>query len=122
MATSLELVGLAVILLVNAAATALLTRFLRVRLRTRWGSAVYVLLVTPVVLVVSTLVLGGGLGLGPDLGSPAAVLGLTVVLPMAVGVTFDYIWMPAPDEVDLPAEYDSDSDSDRERNPRRSRR
>ena len=119
MATSLELVGLAVILLGNTAATALLTRFLRVRLRTRWGSAIYVLLIVPVLLVVSTLVLGGGLGLGPNLGSPAAVLGVTVVLPMAVGVTFDYIWMPAPDEVDLPEEYER---GDRERNPRRSRR
>jgi hypothetical protein len=34
------------------------------------------------------------------------VIVLTVVLPLALGVAFDYFWMPAPDEVDLPIEHD----------------
>lgn len=103
MATVIELVGLLVILGVNSAAAALLTRFFRVRLDTRWGSAVYSLTLVPVVLVVLTIVLGSVLG--PNLGSPAAVIGVTVLVPLAVGVSFDYFWMPAPEEVTLPEEY-----------------
>ncbi len=105
MVTVVDVVGLLVILLVNGGASALLTRFFRVRLDTRWGPVVYVLLIVPVVLVVFVLVLSGVLGLGPDLGSGGLVVGLTVVLPMALGVAFDYFWMPAPEDVDLPAEY-----------------
>ncbi|WP_159903534.1 hypothetical protein [Salinirussus salinus] len=115
MATSLELLGLLFIVLVNTAATALATRFFRVRLKTGWGSAVYTALLVPVLLVVLTLAIGS-LGVGPDLGSAAAVFGVTVILPMAVGVAFDYFWMPAPDEVDLPEQY-----RDRDSQPRRSR-
>ena len=105
MVTVVDVVGLLVILLVNGGITALLTRFFRVRLDTRWGPVVYVLLIVPVVLVLFVLVLSGLLGLGPDLGSAALVVGLTVVLPMALGVAFDYFWMPAPDDVELPTEY-----------------
>jgi hypothetical protein len=89
--------------LANTAVAALLTRFFRVRLETRVGAAVYTGLLIPVVLLVLTLVFGGVLQLGPDLGSAGAVLALTVLLPLALGVAFDYFWMPAPDEVDLPA-------------------
>ncbi|WP_254823372.1 hypothetical protein [Haloglomus halophilum] len=99
-----DVVGLLVILGVNSAAAALLTRFFRVRLNTRWGAALYAVLLGTLVLTVLTIVLGG-VGLGPDLGNPAAVMGLTVVLPLATGIAFDYFWMPAPDDVDLPAEY-----------------
>jgi len=99
-----DVVGLLVILGVNSAAAALLTRFFRVRLNTRWGAALYAVLLGALVLTVLTIVLGG-VGLGPDLGNPAAVMGLTVVLPLATGIAFDYFWMPAPDDVDLPAEY-----------------
>ncbi len=115
MATSLELLGLLFIVLVNTAATALATRFFRVRLNTGWGSGVYIALLVPVVLVVLTLAVGS-LGIGPNLGSPTAVFGVTVILPMAVGAAFDYFWMPAPDEVDLP-----DQQRERDSQPRRSR-
>lgn len=100
MAGTLELVGLLVILLVNTAVAALLTRFFRVRMHTQWGSAIYVLLLVPFVLLVLTLVLGSVLG--PNLGSPATVVVVTVVTPASVGVAFDYFWMPSPDDVDLP--------------------
>lgn len=98
MVSPLELLGLAVIVLVHAAVAALGTRFFRVRLRTRVGSAVFAVTVLPVVLVALTLVFGGVLGLGPNLGSPGAVLGVTVFGPLALGVAFDYFWMPAPDD------------------------
>jgi Na+/melibiose symporter-like transporter len=118
MVTVLDALGLGVILLVNTAAVALLTRFFRVRLHTRWGSAAYATLGSPVVLVVLTLFLSGVLGLGPDLGSVAVVVALVVVLPMATGLTFDYVWMPAPEEVDLPETYDDGRERDRERRER----
>jgi len=97
-----DAIGLVVILAVNSTAAALLTRFFRARLETDWGPVVYILFFGPVGLFALTLVLGGVLGLGPDLGTPAMVLAATVVLPLSLGVTFDYFWMPAPEEVDLP--------------------
>ncbi|EMA28795.1 hypothetical protein [Haloarcula japonica] len=100
------IIGLLVIVLVNSAVTALMTRFFRVRLHTRWGSLVYSLLLCPVVMVVILLVLSGVFRLGADLGSTTAVLLVTVVVPLATGMTFDYFWMPAPDEVELPASMD----------------
>jgi hypothetical protein len=103
MVSSLELLGLALIVLVHAAVAALGTRFFRVRLRTRVGSAVFAVTVLPVVLVALTLVFGGVLGIGPNLGSPGTVLGVTVLGPLVLGVAFDYFWMPAPGETDLPA-------------------
>ncbi len=95
-------IGLLFILFLNSAISALATRFFRVRLNTQWGSAVYVVLIIPVVLLAVTMFLSGAFGVGPNLGTPAAVVGLTVMVPMAIGVTFDYVWMPSPDEVDLP--------------------
>ncbi|MFB6171533.1 MAG: hypothetical protein ABEJ23_03295 [Haloarculaceae archaeon] len=103
MASVVDLVGLLVIIAVNSAVAALLTRFFRVRLDTRWGSFVYALTLAPLVLLVLTLVIGSALG--PNLGSPSAVVGVTILLPLAFGITFDYFWMPAPDDVDLPDEY-----------------
>ncbi|MFB6163829.1 MAG: hypothetical protein ABEJ31_01585 [Haloarculaceae archaeon] len=97
-----DVVGLLVIVGLNAAIAALATRFFRVRLATTWGSALYALVLTPIPLVATTLVLSGVLGLGPNLGNGATVVGLTLVLPMAIGIAFDYFWMPAPDEVEVP--------------------
>jgi membrane-bound ClpP family serine protease len=102
MVAVVDLLGLLVIVLANSAVSALLTRFFRVRLHTSWGTALYVVLVTPVVLLVVVLVLSGVLGLGGDVGSPGLVVGMTVVVPLALGVTFDYFWMPTPEAVDLP--------------------
>jgi hypothetical protein len=103
MVTAVDLLGLAVIVLVHTAVAALLTRFFRVRLHTRLGSAVYTALLGPFVLLVGTLLFGGVLRLGPNLGSPGLVLAFTVLVPMSLGVAFDYFWMPAPADLDLPA-------------------
>lgn len=100
MVTVFEAVGLLVLLGVNTLIAAVLTRFFRVRLNTRWGGALYAILITPVVLLVVTLLLGQILG--PDLGEPATVVGVTVLVPLTLGIAFDYFWMPAPDEVELP--------------------
>jgi hypothetical protein len=100
MVSAFEAVGLLVLLGVNTLIAAVLTRLFRVRLNTRWGGALYAVLLTPVVLFVVTLVLGQVLG--PDLGDPATVVGVTVLLPLTVGIAFDYFWMPAPNEIELP--------------------
>jgi cell division protein FtsW (lipid II flippase) len=100
MVDAADALGLALLVLVNSAAAALLTRFFRVRLQTRWGSLAYIAFAVPVALLVSTLVLGSVLG--PDLGSAATVVGVSILLPFSLGVSFDYFWMPAPEEVDLP--------------------
>jgi hypothetical protein len=106
MVTLLDAFGLAVMVLVHTAVVALLTRFFRVRMHTRWGGLVYALAISPFVLVLGTLFFSGVLGLGPDLGSAAAVVAVVVVLPMTLGLTFDYVWMPAPDEVELPEKWE----------------
>lgn len=104
MVTAVEVVGLLVILGVNTVTAALLTRLLRVRMNTRWGAMLYSLVLGAFVLLTLTIVLGG-IGLGPNLGSPTVVIGLTILLPLSMGVAFDYFWMPAPEDVELPAKY-----------------
>jgi len=84
-----------------------MTRFFRVRLETGWGSVVYALFLIPITMVVVLFVLSGVFGLGLDLGSRATVIAVTIAVPLAVGMTFDYFWMPAPDEVELPEQSGS---------------
>ncbi len=102
MVDAMEAVGLLFIVFVNSALTALLTRFFRVRLKTAWGSVVYSLVLCPLAMLLLVFVLSGPLALGGDLGSPALVIAVTVLLPLAVGLTFDYLWMPDPDEIEVP--------------------
>ena len=102
MVSVLGLLGLVVIVAVHTAIAAVTTRLLRVRLSSEWGPIVYAAILIPVVLVLSTLVLSGVLGLGPNLGDARTALFVLVAIPLALGVTIDYVWMPAPDEVELP--------------------
>lgn len=100
MVSGFEAIGLVVLLGINTLVAAVLTRFFRLHLETRWGQVLYALVITPVVLLVLTLVLG--MVLGPDLGDPATVVGVTILLPLLLGIALDYFWMPAPEEVELP--------------------
>jgi len=102
MVAVVDAVGLLAILFVNTALAALLTRFFRVQLVTDWGSAIYTVLFVPVVQVVVLLVMSGLFQLGPNLGSATVAVGLAVLLPLALGVAFDFFWMPAPEDLDLP--------------------
>lgn len=104
-----DIVGLVIIVGVNGAAAALMTRFFRVRLQTVWGPIVFAILLEWVVLLLLVLLLSGVLGLGPNLQRPPVVFGTTVLLPLSLGVAFDYLWMPAPAEVDLPTEPEGSS-------------
>jgi len=101
MATILDFVLMGVVFAGNTVISAVMTRFFRLQLKTRWGTVVYTALLVPVALVVTTIVVFS-LGVGVDLGSTGAVLGLMVALPMALGVTIDVLYVPAPDEYELP--------------------
>lgn len=101
MVSLLGVLGVLVIVGVNTAIAALLTRFFRVRLDTQWGPVVFTLFFTPLALLAVTLLLGSFLGF--NLGSSGAVVGITLAVPLALGVAFDYFWMPAPEEVELPS-------------------
>jgi hypothetical protein len=111
MVTLVDAFGLAVMVLIHTAVVAVMTRFFRVRLTTRWGGFLYAVLICPVVLFGLTLFFSGVLGLGPNLQSAGVVIGLVIVLPAVAGITFDYFWMPSPDEVDLPERWDDDRPS-----------
>lgn len=102
MTTVLAWLGLAALVVSHTVLVALLTRVFRVRLATRWGPFVYVGTIIPVVLFVSTLILSGVVGLGPNLGGTGPAFFVTILVPLALGVSIDYFWMPPPDEVDLP--------------------
>jgi hypothetical protein len=103
MVSTVGLVGLVVVLAVHTALSAVTTRYFRVRMKTTWGRAVYAATFVPLLLVVSTLVLTGPVGLGESLGGPTAAVTVVVLVPMVLGYSIDLFWMPAPEEVDLPA-------------------
>jgi len=92
-----------VLVAVHAVIAAVTIRLLRVRLSRSWGPVVLGLGIVPIVLVISTLVVGGAFGLGPDLRGRSIVLFLLVAVPLGLGFAVDYLWMPAPEAVDLPA-------------------
>ncbi|MUW15238.1 hypothetical protein GJ633_11700 [Halorubrum sp. CBA1125] len=80
------------------------TRFFRLRLSTAWGSVVYTVVLTPILLFVSTLVFTGALpvGTGVDVGSPTLLAGLLIGLPIVLGVAIDYLYLTPPEEYELP--------------------
>lgn len=102
MVSVLAWVALVVVVGVHTVVAAVATRLFRVRLSSRWGPLVFAGTVVPVLLVLSTMVVSGVLGLGPDLGDPGTVLFVLVVLPTVLGVTVDYVWMPPPDDGETP--------------------
>jgi hypothetical protein len=101
MVSAVGIAGLLVVVLVNSAVTALMTRFFRVRLHTRWGGLLYSILLCPLALLVLGVLLSVPIGPFITLGQTAFLV-LVVVLPLALGMTFDYVWMPSPDDIDLP--------------------
>lgn len=94
-------VGLAVVVVVHTVLTAVATRYVRLRLSTPWGRALYAGLLVPLLLVASTLLLTGALGLGGTLDRQTALL-VVLVAPLTLGYAVDLFWMPAPEEVTLP--------------------
>jgi len=99
MVSILGIVIVGVMVAVQTAIAALLTRMFRVRLESQWGPVVFALVILPVVLTLTTLVMGR---VGPDIGSRGTVVFVLIAAPVALGLTIDYVWMPAPEKVDLP--------------------
>ncbi|WP_435062578.1 hypothetical protein [Halobaculum sp. EA56] len=97
LALALTLVALAA----NTLVVAVLSRFFRIRLKTQWGWVVYTLLVSPFVLLVLGLIEGSVI---PPLFVDAGGLFLAVFvgLPLALGFTIDLLYVPPPEEYDLP--------------------
>ncbi|WP_049894057.1 hypothetical protein [Halogranum rubrum] len=103
MVSVISLVLLGVVLVIHTLIAAVMTRFFRIRLKTQWGSVIYALLLIPLVLGVTTLVFFGVLGIsgGLTLGTPS-LLGLAIGMPLALGFTIDVLYIPSPDEYELP--------------------
>jgi hypothetical protein len=101
MATLLDFALMGAVFAGNTLVAAVMTRFFRIKLDTQWGTVVYTALAVPVVLLLTTMA-AFSLGVGVDLGSAGAVLGLMVGAPMGLGVTIDVLYVPAPDEYELP--------------------
>ncbi|MFB6302693.1 MAG: hypothetical protein ABEH78_07530 [Haloferacaceae archaeon] len=95
-----ELVLTGAVLAVHTLLAAVATRYLRLRLATRWGRALYTGLLVPLLLVTTTLVFGQ-LPLVP-LGDPATAVAVMIGAPFALGATIDVLYVPAPEEYDLP--------------------
>lgn len=102
MAGAVELVLFAGVLGVHTLVAAVMTRFFRVVLDTRLGSAVFTGFFVPVVLLFSTLFFTGILKIGPDLGGAYAALAVMIGAPLVLGVTVDLLYVPSPDEYELP--------------------
>lgn len=101
MVSLLGAVGLLIVVAVHTFLTAVATRYIRLRLNTRWGRALYAGLLVPILLVGTTIVLTGALGLGASLDRQTALL-VVLVLPLTLGYAIDLFWMPAPEDIELP--------------------
>lgn len=106
MASALSIAVLLAVVAFHALVSAVLTRYFRIALDSLWGTALFVVAGIPLVLLATTLLLSGGFGIGPSLGSPVLVLLVLVVVPLALGVLVDVLYVPPPDEYDLPETTD----------------
>lgn len=94
-----EVIGLIVLVGINTAIAAVATRFFRLVLTTRLGSAIYIVIFVPILLVISTLILSGVLNLGFDLQDRYIAWLVAIFVPFAIGLTLDFVWVASPDEV-----------------------
>ncbi|XVH32436.1 hypothetical protein ACNS7O_04420 [Haloferacaceae archaeon DSL9] len=91
-----------IVLAVHTLVAAVMTRFFRLRLETTFGWIVFSLFLIPVVLAVSTILFTGVLQIGVNLGSRPVALAVMIGLPLALGMTIDVLYIPSPDEYELP--------------------
>jgi len=106
MVSVLSVAFLLVVLAVHTLVAAVLTRYFRIALDTRGGAAVFTVTGIPLVLLASTYLFSGLLSLGPELGSPAIVLTLLVAVPVGMGALIDVLYIPPPERVDLPKNWE----------------
>jgi hypothetical protein len=101
MVSVLSMVLLGVVAVINTLIDAVMTRFFRIRLKTRTGSVIYALLLVPVVLLVTTMLFGLVIPWDEGLAVPV-LLGVWIAMPLALGFTIDVLYVPPPDEIELP--------------------
>lgn len=92
------LAGTAVVFVLNTFVVAVLFRYFRLQLRTRWGVGVMTLLVLPVALFATTAILTGILGLGGDVGGRDTVLFVAFLSPSVIGIAIDLFLRQSPRE------------------------
>lgn len=102
MASALSIAVLLAIVAVHALLSAVMTRYFRIALDTVWGTGLFVVAGIPLVLLATTFILSGVFGLGPALGSPLLVFIVLIAAPMTLGVLVDLLYVPPPEEYDLP--------------------
>lgn len=104
MASVVDFALVVIVLAIHTVVAAVLTRFFRVHMNTRWGTVIYAAVTVPVVLTVTTLVFAGllNVGGGINVGSRAMALALFVGLPAVLGATIDVLYMTPPEEYELP--------------------
>ena len=102
MASALSIGFLLALVAAHTLLAAVLTRYFRIALDTRGGAAVFTVTGIPVVVLGSTYLFSGLLELGPDLASPAIVLTLLVAVPVGLGALVDVLYVPPPEQVELP--------------------
>ncbi|PSQ16580.1 hypothetical protein BRD00_10505 [Halobacteriales archaeon QS_8_69_26] len=112
-----SVVGLLVVVGGHTLITVVVTRFFRIRMNTSWGAAVYAATVTPVVLLVTTLLLTGPLGIGAWLGDRTLALFVVLFFPLGLGYAIDLFWLRSPEEI--AEEMDLPDTTDRRRPGRR---
>lgn len=89
-------VGVAVIVLVNTAVAAVFARYFRLALATRVGALLFTAAGVPVLYVVTTIVLGGALGLGNQVfaGDDGLFFTLCWGFPFFLGLSIHLFWLP----------------------------
>lgn len=95
-----EVFGLLLLMAINTMIAALGTRFFRLLLDTRVGSAVFGLLFVTMALLASTLILSGVFHMGFNLQDTYIVTIVAIIIPFALGATIDLVWVESPEEVD----------------------
>jgi len=102
-----SLVVLGVLATAHVLIAALVVRLLRVQLSTSWAPYVYAVILVPLVYTATTLLVLGALGVGDGVNLGRGTLLVSLFgLPLALGIAFDVFWMPAPEDVELPAELE----------------
>lgn len=102
-ATAYTVVGFLVVVAVHTAIAVIGVRFLRVRLGTTWAPFVYAVVFLPVIYVPTTVVFSGVLAAGGATVEPGTLFAVVFLLPLALGISIDLFWLPAPSEVEAPA-------------------
>ncbi|MFB6103533.1 MAG: hypothetical protein ABEJ57_00415 [Halobacteriaceae archaeon] len=102
-ATVVTVGGFLLAVAVHTAIAVVGVRFLRVRLGTAWAPFVYAVVFIPIVYVPTTILFGGVLGAGGATVDPGTLFAVLFVLPLALGLSIDLFWLPAPEAVEVPA-------------------